>query len=86
MPRVFSGQVHVRIAPQVHQEIAQEAFDKGTSISGIFSQALIVRRALKSIDPWKAIEEVQVANRGVSKEELDSVVAKSVKAIRSRRG
>jgi hypothetical protein len=82
MARIFNGQVHVRIAPKVHREVAQEAFDKGTSISGIFSQALIVRNALKNIDPWKAIDEVQAANRKVSKEELDGVIAKAVKDVR----
>lgn len=85
MPRIFNGQVHVRVAPQVHQEVAQEAFDRGTSISGIFSQALVVRNALKNIDPWKAINEAQAANRDVSREELDGVIAKAVKDVRRHR-
>jgi len=43
------------VSSRVHEEIAKEAFDKGTSISGIFAQALIVRRALRNIDPWKSM-------------------------------
>ncbi len=87
MPRAFNGQVHVRVPARVHEEVAKEAFEKGTSISGIFAQALIVRRALKNIDPWKSIDEVQSANRGIAEEEVELAVAKAVKAVRrSRRG
>jgi hypothetical protein len=65
--------------------VAKEAFDKGTSISGILAQALIVRRALRNVDPWKSIEEVQSANRGVTASEVENTVAKSVKAVRKTR-
>lgn len=87
MPRSFTGQVHVRVPSSVHEEIAREAFEKGTSISGIFSQALIVRRVLRNIDPWKSIEAVQSANRDLAAREIERVVAKAVKAVRKgRRG
>ena len=64
---------------------AKEAFEKGTSISGIFSQALIVRRALRDIDPWKSISEVQSANRGIAQAEVERTVAKAVRAVRKDR-
>jgi hypothetical protein len=87
MSREFNGQIHVRVPTSVHEEVAKEAFDKGTSISGIFAQALIVRRALRNVDPWKSIDEVQSANRGVSAAEVENAVAKAVKAVRkARRG
>ena len=87
MPRTFSGQIHVRVPSGVHQEIAKEAFEQGVSISGIFAQALIVRRALRNIDPWKSIAEVKSANRGVPADEVERVVAKAVRAVRKgRRG
>ncbi|HEX4488564.1 MAG TPA: toxin-antitoxin system HicB family antitoxin [Terriglobales bacterium] len=87
MPRNFNGQIHVRVPPSIHEEVAKEAFEKGTSISGIFAQALIVRRVLKNIDPWKAIDELQAANRDVLPEEIERTVAKAVKAVRkARRG
>jgi hypothetical protein len=85
MSRAFNGQIHVRVPASVHEEVAKEAFDKGTSISGILAQALIVRRALRSIDPWKSIEEVRSANRGRSAAEVESAVAKAVKAVRKVR-
>jgi hypothetical protein len=87
MSRAFNGQIHVRVPASVHEEVAKEAFDKGTSISGILAQALIVRRALRSVDPWKSIEEVQSANRGRPAAEVENAVAKAVKAVRkARRG
>jgi ABC-type phosphate transport system ATPase subunit len=87
MPRPFNGQIHVRVPASVHEEVAKEAFDNGTSISGILAQALIVRRALRNIDPWKSIDEVQSANRGVSAAEVENSIAKALKAVRkARRG
>jgi hypothetical protein len=87
MSRAFNGQIHVRVPASVHEEVAKEAFDKGTSISGILAQALIVRRALRNVDPWKSIEEVQSANRGMPAAEVENAVAKAVKAMRkARRG
>jgi hypothetical protein len=72
----------VRVPAQVHEEVATEALERGTSISGIFAQALIVRRALKTIDPWKSILQVQTANRNVSEDDVESAVASAVKAVR----
>lgn len=85
MPRTFNGQIHVRVSARVHEEVAKEAFEKGTSMSGILAQALVVRRALKDIDPWKSIAEVQSANRGSSGPEVERAVARAVKAVRKNR-
>ena len=85
MSRAFKGQIHVRVPASIHEEVAKEAFDKGTSISGILAQALIIRRALRNIDPWRSIDEVQAANRGVPAAEVDRLVAKAVKAVRKAR-
>jgi hypothetical protein len=72
MPRSFNGQIHVRVSSDVHEEIAKEAFETGMSISGILAQALIVRRVLRDIDPWKSIQEVQSANRSVPRLKLSA--------------
>jgi hypothetical protein len=81
----FKGQIHVRVPAEVHKEVAIEAFERGTSISGIFAQALIVRRTLKTLDPWQAIAEVQAANCDRSETSIDATVAKAVKAVRKGR-
>lgn len=85
MPRAFNGQIHIRVPAEVHQEVAKEAFENGTSISGILAQALVVRRALKDVDPWKSIGEVQSANRRTSAAEVELEVAKAVRAVRAVR-
>jgi hypothetical protein len=85
MPRTFNGQIHVRVSPEAHEEVAKEAFDKGTSISGIFAQALVARRVLKAIDPWKSIDEVHSANNRTSAAAVELEVAKAVKAVRKNR-
>ncbi|MFI5304883.1 MAG: toxin-antitoxin system HicB family antitoxin [Nitrospiria bacterium] len=82
MARTFKGQVHVRISPKVHEEIAKEAFEKGTSISGIIAQALTVRNVLRNIDPWKSINEIQEANLGVDQGKLELDIRKALKAVR----
>ena len=78
-------QIHVRVPASIHEEVAKEAFERGTSISGILAQALIVRRAPRNVDPWKSIEEVQSANRGIHSTEVENAVAKAVKAVRKAR-
>jgi hypothetical protein len=85
MSRAFNGQIHIRVPASIHEEVAKEAFEKGTSISGILAQALIVRRALRNVDPWKSIEEVQSANQGVPAAEIENAVAKAVRAVRKVR-
>ena len=65
----------------------REAFEKGISISGIFAQAVIIRRALKHMDPWKSVDEVRFADRAVPAREVERAVSQAVKAVRkSRRG
>jgi len=86
--RAFGGQVHVRLSPEVHEDVAKEAFEKGTSISGIVAQSLAVRRVLKNINPWKAVAEVREANREADQEQLEKDITASIKAVRkqNRRG
>ena len=83
--RAFSGQVHVRLSPEMHEKIAKEAFEKGTSISGIIAQSVSARDSLKSIDPWKTVEEIWEANRGVDQEQLEKDIAEAIKAVRKQR-
>jgi len=51
-------------------------------IGWILAQALIGRRPLRNVDPWKSIEEVQSANRGIHSTEVENAVGKAVKAVR----
>lgn len=82
--RAFKGQVHVRLSPEAHEDVAKEAFEKGTSISGIVAQSLMIRRALKNINPWKTVSEIREANKNVDIDELEADIAKSIKAVRKK--
>jgi hypothetical protein len=82
--RAFKGQIHVRLSPEVHEDVAKEAFEKGTSISGIVAQSLMIRRALKNIDPWKTVSEIRAANKGANAKTLEADIAKALKAVRKK--
>ena len=85
MSRAFKGQVHVRLSPELHEKVAKEAFEKGTSISGIIAQSITAREVLKNIDPWKSIDEIWEANRNVNQAELEADIEEAVKAVRKKR-
>ena len=82
--RAFKGQVHVRLSPEAHEDVAKEAFEKGTSISGIVAQSLMIRRALRNIDPWKTVAEIREANKDVSLKDLEADIAKAIKSVRKK--
>ncbi len=82
--RSFGGQVHVRLSPEAHEDIAKEAFEKGTSISGIVAQSLMIRRALRNIDPWKTVAELREANADVDARQLESDITASIQAVRKK--
>jgi predicted DNA-binding helix-hairpin-helix protein len=82
--RTFRGQVHVRLSPEAHEDVAKEAFEKGTSISGVVAQSLMIRRALRNIDPWKTVAEIREANADIDPKDLEADIAKSIKAVRKK--
>lgn len=82
--RTFGGQVHVRLTPEAHEDVAKEAFEKGISISGIVAQSLMIRRALRNIDPWKTVAEIREANREIDSKQLEKDIADSIKAVRKQ--
>ena len=85
MARSFRGQIHVRIPPRLHEEVARESFEKNISQSGICAQALVVRNALKDIDPWKAINRAWAESQKVDLSHLESDVSKALVEIRGTR-
>ena len=82
--RAFNGQVHVRLSPETHKEIAHESFEKGTSISGIVAQSLVLRRVLRHLDPWRAIDQIRKANDDVEWDDMQADIADSIKAVRKK--
>ena len=82
MARAFKGQIHVRISPELHEQVAKEAFNNDVSISGIVAQALLARRILRGIDPWRSIEATWAKNKGSDLGELEADIGQAIKAVR----
>jgi len=81
---MVTHQVHVRLSPEAHEDVAEEAFEKGTSISGIVAQSLMIRRVLRNIDPWKTVAEIREANRDVDPKQLEKDITDSIRAVRKK--
>ncbi|GEM_PF-1646102 len=82
--RAFGGQVHVRLSPEAHEDVAKEAFEKGASISGIVAQSLMIRRVLRNIAPWKTVAEIRQANKDVDTQQLEKDIFESIKSVRKQ--
>lgn len=85
MPKVYNGQIHIRVPPQLHEEVAREAFERGTSISALCSQALLIRRVLKDLNPWKTVDALWASNRDADISVLESDIDEAVRAARRAR-
>jgi hypothetical protein len=85
MAKNFNGQLHVRVPPEIHEEVAREAFEKGSSISGICAQALVVRKALSQLDPWKAIHALREANKDVDLKTLEKDIREAIRESRRKK-
>ena len=65
-----------------HEDVAREAFERGVSISSLCSQALLIRQALRSVDPWKTISETWEANANVDSEDLQADIEEALSEVR----
>ncbi len=83
--RQFNGKILLRIPPEIHQELAREAFEKGYSINQICMEALLARKALKQHDPWKSIQKVWRQNRKIDLSQLDKDIEKAIHSTRHER-
>ena len=82
IPKSYSGSLKVRISPEIHEDIAREAAEKGTTLSGIIAQALMIRRVLRNLDPWKIVSEIRDANFEIDPKRLEADIDRSIKAVR----
>jgi hypothetical protein len=84
MAKSYNGQIHVRISPELHEEMAKESFETGTPISGLCAQALIARRVLQNIEPWKSVEAVWQANKRTDVGKLEEDISEAIRAARKK--
>jgi hypothetical protein len=83
--RNYAGRILIRVPPQVHRELAREAFESGRSINELCLEAIVARKALKNYDPWKAVEEIWEKNRKVRPKQLRADILTAISEVRHGR-
>ena len=83
--RNYAGRILIRVPPEVHRELAREAFDSGRSINALCLEAIIARKALRNYDPWKAVKEIWEKNRKVKPKQLEAAILSAISEVRHGR-
>jgi len=83
--RNYAGRILIRVPSNLHEELAREAFESGRSINQLCLEAIVVRKALRKYDPWKAIEQIWAQNRKVKPKQLQSEVLRAISEVRHGR-
>jgi len=83
--RNYQGRILMRVPPEVHRELAREAFESGRSINELCLEAILARKALKNYDPWKAVEEIWVENRKVQPKRMKADILAAISEARHGR-
>lgn len=83
--RSFSGKILLRVPPEIHRELAREAFESGRSINQLCMEAIFARKALKNYNPWKSIEKLWGKNRDINPAKLTTDIREAVLETRRAR-
>jgi len=83
--RNYAGRILIRVPPQVHRELAREAFESGRSINELCLEAIVARKALRNYDPWNAVEEIWGKNRKVRPKQLRADILTAISEARHGR-
>ncbi|MBI3296609.1 MAG: toxin-antitoxin system HicB family antitoxin [Elusimicrobia bacterium] len=83
--RTFNGKILLRVPPEIHKELAREAFESGRSISQLCMEAILARKALKNYDPWRSVEKLWGKNREVEPAKLTAEIRQAIKEARRAR-
>ena len=83
--RTFSGKILLRLPPEIHKELAREAFESGRSISQLCMEAILARKALKNYDPWKSVDALWAKNRETDPAKLTTEIREAIKEARHAR-
>ena len=83
--RTFSGKILLRVPPEIHKELAREAFESGRSISRLCTEAILARKALKNYDPWKSVEKLWGKNREIDPAKLTLDIRAAIQEARRGR-
>lgn len=80
--RTFSGKILLRVPPEIHKELAREAFESGRSISQLCMEAILARKALKNYDPWRSVEKLWGKNREIDPAKLTTEIREAIQESR----
>jgi len=83
--RSYAGRILIRVPPEVHKELAREAFESGRSINELCLEAIVARKALKNYDAWKAVDEIWEKNRKVKPKQLQAEILSAISEVRRGR-
>ena len=83
--RNYAGRILIRVPPEVHRELAREAFASGRSINELCLEAIVARKALRKYDPWKAVEEIWDKNQKVRPKQLRADILTAISEARHGR-
>lgn len=83
--RNYAGRILIRVPSELHKDLAREAFESGRSINQLCLEAILVRKALKTYDPWKGIEEIWKRNRRVKPKQVQADILKAISRVRHAR-
>ncbi len=83
--RSYAGRILIRVPPEVHKELAREAFESGRSINELCLEAIVARKALKNYDPWKAVDDIWEKNRKVKPKQLQAEILSAISEVRRGR-
>jgi hypothetical protein len=83
--RNYAGRILIRVPSELHKDLAREAFESGRSINQLCLEAILVRKALRKYDPWKAIEGIWEQNRRVRPRQLQSEILRAISEVRHGR-
>jgi len=83
--RNYAGRILIRVPPQVHRELAREAFESRRSINELCLEAIVARKALRNYDPWNAVEEIWGKNRKVRPKQLRADILTAISEARHGR-
>lgn len=83
--RNYAGRILIRVPPEIHRELAREAFESGRSINELCLEAIVARKALRNYDPWKAVEEIWEKNRKAKPKQLQAEILGAISEVRDGR-
>ena len=83
--RNYAGRILIRVPPEVHRELAREAFECGRSINELCLEAIMARKVLKNYDPWKAVEEIWNQNRKIRPKQIKADILRAISEVRRGR-